>query len=130
MLFMTPQILKNLFRPSATRHYPLEAREPFARSRGQLAIEIDGCVFCGACARKCPSDCIAVDKANARWTLDPMACVGCGVCVEACPKNCLIQAPHYRRPHTAREVVAVQGEIKPHRPAKKAAPRSAPPKAA
>ena len=112
MLFMTPQILKNLFQKSATRHYPLEQREPFERARGELGLTVDACIFCGACARKCPSQCITVDKKTATWTLDPMACVCCGICVEACPKDCLQQEPAYRRPTTEREQIALQGEIK------------------
>ena len=120
MLFMTPQILKNLFAKSATRMYPLEEREPFPRARGELIIEMEGCIFCGACARKCPSQCITVDKAAATWALDPMACICCGICVAACPKDCLRQATAYHPVATAREQVVLQGEVQPRK--RKAAP--------
>jgi ech hydrogenase subunit F len=112
MMFMTPHILKNLFQKSATRMYPLEQREPFERARGELAIAVEDCIFCGACARKCPSQCITVDKKTATWTLDPMACICCGICVAACPKDCLRQELVYRRPCTAREEISRQGEIR------------------
>jgi len=112
MMFMTPHILKNLFAKSATRLYPLEQRDPFERARGELALSVEECIFCGACARKCPSQCITVDKTAATWTLDPMACVGCGICVSACPKSCLSQETAYRRPATIREELTLQGEIR------------------
>ena len=112
MMFMTPHILKNLFSKSATRLYPVEQREPFERARGELTIAVADCIFCGACARKCPSQCIAVDKTAATWTLDPMACVGCGICVSACPRDCLQQAKVYRPPATVREALVLQGEVR------------------
>ena len=120
MMFMTPHILKNLFTKSATRLYPMEQRDPFERARGELAIAVEDCIFCGACARKCPSQCIIVDKADATWTLDPMACIGCGICVSACPKSCLQQEMAYRRPTTVREELVLQGEVR--RKPRKAAP--------
>jgi ech hydrogenase subunit F len=112
MMFMTPHILKNLFSKSATRLYPIEQREPFERARGELANAVEDCIFCGACARKCPSQCISVDKAAATWTLDPMACIGCGICVAACPKSCLRQETVYRRPAIVREELILQGEVR------------------
>ena len=120
MMFMTPHILKNLFAKSATRLYPMEQRDPFERARGELSIAVDDCIFCGACARKCPSQCITVEKSSATWILDPMACIGCGICVSACPKSCLQQVQVYRPPTTTREVLVLQGEIR--RKSRKASP--------
>ena len=120
MMFMTPHILKNLFSKSATRLYPMERRDPFERARGELSISVEDCIFCGACARKCPSQCITVEKTAAKWILDPMACIGCGICVSACPKSCLQQVQVYRPPTATREVLVLQGEIR--RKSRKASP--------
>ena len=90
MFDMLSSILKNLFSQPATRLYPFEKRECFKNARGQMGgIDIDKCIFCGICARKCPSDAIVVNKAEKSWEIDKFKCVICGVCVEVCPKKCL-----------------------------------------
>ncbi|MFW5722336.1 MAG: 4Fe-4S dicluster domain-containing protein, partial [Desulfohalobiaceae bacterium] len=57
---MTSNLIRNLLRRKATRDYPARPREPFPDSRGELYNEIDKCIFCGLCQRKCPSQCIPV----------------------------------------------------------------------
>lgn len=91
MIHFTPSILRNFTHKKATRLFPASKRAPFAKARGVIAINVDECIFCSKCAVKCPSSCIAVDKKNGRWELDPMACVYCGICVSVCPTNCLSQ---------------------------------------
>lgn len=98
MFGMLKPILKNAFGKPATRMYPFEKREAFENARGQLEIDVDNCIFCGICQRKCPSTCLKVDKASSKWELDPYNCVICGVCVEACPKKCLYLNKSHRTP--------------------------------
>ena len=86
---MLPVILKNFFNPRATRFYPQEVRRPFPETRGEMVNDIDTCIFCSTCARKCPSQCIEVTKQEAVWRYDPFACVFCGVCVDVCPTKSL-----------------------------------------
>lgn len=124
MFFMTPHILKNLFTKSSTRMHPFVVREPFERARGELVIDIGDCIFCKACERKCPSQCITIDKKAAVWNCDPMSCVFCGICVEACPKDCLSQKPVYRSPNMEREFMSYKGAIKV-KPKKKRKPADA-----
>ncbi|WP_052507014.1 4Fe-4S binding protein [Desulfonatronovibrio magnus] len=90
MLNFTSEIFKNFTRKKATRDYPRVKREPFPKARGRIGINIDECILCSICAKKCPSSCIAVDKKSGQWELDPMACVYCGICVQVCPTQCLI----------------------------------------
>ena len=91
MFDMLSSIFKNLGSKPATRMYPFDKREPFKNSRGQISgIDIDVCIFCGICARKCPADAIVVNKAEKSWEIDQFKCVVCGVCVEVCPKKCLL----------------------------------------
>jgi ech hydrogenase subunit F len=79
----------------ATRLYPFEKREPYAATRGHIVIDINACIFCSICAKKCPCDAIVVDKTAKTWTIDRMKCIQCGACVEACPKKCLCMDQTY-----------------------------------
>ncbi len=110
-LKMTPNVLGRLFTKYATRLYPVEVREPFPNARGELVNKIEDCIFCGMCQRKCPSQCITVDKKEAVWTLDAFSCVVCGVCVDACPTHCLSQNKAYRSVAVEPVRISLKGEI-------------------
>jgi formate hydrogenlyase subunit 6/NADH:ubiquinone oxidoreductase subunit I len=110
MFGMLKPILKNAFGKPVTRLYPLEKREAFENARGQLQIDIDACIFCGTCVRKCPSTCLTVDKASFQWELDPYNCVICGACVEACPKKCLLLHKNFRTAAYTKEMYARIGK--------------------
>ena len=118
---MLPTVLANLFGKAATRDYPAFVREPFAHARGELVNDIERCIFCGTCARKCPSQCLTVEKGTAEgsWTLEFFACVGCGVCVDVCPVHCLAQKTTHRPVAVERSVITLTGKLpeKPARPA-------------
>ena len=120
---MLNNVLENLFSKYSTRMYPAEVRTPFKDFRGELYNDIDDCIFCGMCARKCPSQCIAVDKKEATWVCDAFACVYCGICVEACPVQCLHQKETYRPVSRERVMMNLKGEVKA--PAKKGTPAKA-----
>lgn len=109
---MTPNILRNLVNRPATRRHPTVVRPPFESSRGELANDIATCTLCGACAAKCPSQCIQVDKKDATWQYDPYACVLCGVCTELCPTGSLRQGREYPRPVSVKELVVLQGTVR------------------
>jgi formate hydrogenlyase subunit 6/NADH:ubiquinone oxidoreductase subunit I len=94
------RILKNMVSPSATRLYPREVREPFLDARGDLETDITRCKFCGKCARRCPANCLSVDKDAGLWQRDPFRCILCGSCVEACPNGCLRFVPRRMGPQT------------------------------
>ena len=49
------QAIKNLFSKPATSNYPFTPKEYPERSRGHIEINIDDCIMCGMCMRKCPS---------------------------------------------------------------------------
>lgn len=92
--------LKNLFSKPATSNYPFEPATYPERSRGHIEIDIDDCIMCGMCQRKCPSGAITVDRAAKTWSIERMGCVQCENCVEGCPKNCLHIVPGYTAPST------------------------------
>jgi len=124
---MLPTVLANLFSKPATRNYPFDVREPFATTRGELVNDIDRCIFCGSCSRKCPSQCITVGKEgnNGTWSLEFFACIGCGICVSACPVSSLSQKSTHRPVATARAVITLTGKL-PEKPAKKTEKPTAP----
>lgn len=117
---MLPTVLANLFSKPATRNYPAFVRDPFPNARGELVNDIDRCIFCGTCSRKCPSQCITVSKDGAQgtWSLEAYACVACGICVMSCPVNSLSQKKTYRPVGTGRVTVTLTGKL-PEKPAKK-----------
>ncbi len=82
-------ITKSLFRRPATLMYPGRPRAYFQITRGHIENEIDKCIFCGMCARRCPADAIIVTKQQKEWRIDRLRCVICNACVEACPVKCL-----------------------------------------
>lgn len=112
MLKMTPLLLRNLAQPKATRPYPRETRPAIAGTRGRLSNRIEDCIFCGACALKCPAQCLAVDKQQATWRYDPFQCVYCGVCVESCPVHCLAQELTFPEPTRQKEITLLKGALK------------------
>ena len=91
-------VLKNLFSKPATTNYPFVKRNYPPGTRGCVKIDIDACIFCGICSKKCPSDVIKVDKVKTEWIIDPFGCISCAACVGACPKKCLSMSTEYTSP--------------------------------
>ncbi|MBI9081022.1 MAG: 4Fe-4S binding protein [Pseudodesulfovibrio sp.] len=116
MLF-TPTVIKNLLKKPVTRKYPYEVREPFPNFRGELVIDIDQCIFCGMCVRKCPCQCIEVDKEAGTWACDLHECISCGYCRDHCPTKCLSMKDTHRKPLLEKTTWIEQGT--PPKPKKK-----------
>lgn len=93
-------VLKNLISKPATRMYPIKKRASFERTRGHIDIEIDKCIFCGICVKKCPTHAINVEKSQKLWAIERLRCIQCGSCVENCPKKCLSMKNEYTAPST------------------------------
>lgn len=121
MLF-TPTVVRNLLKKPVTRKYPFVVRDPFPAFRGELVMDIEKCIFCGMCSRKCPSQCIAVDKEKGTWTCEVGACISCGYCVDNCPTKCLTMKDVHRGPSTEPVNMVEQGT--PPKPKKKAAAKA------
>lgn len=90
--------LHNLFSKPATRPYPQQERVYPQRTRGHIENDIDTCVFCGLCSKKCPTGAITVNRAEKSWSIQRFSCIQCGYCVESCPKNCLSMHQSYTQP--------------------------------
>ena len=92
---MTKIVLKSLFRKPATLLYPFKKRIYPKHSRGSIVINIANCIFCGICARKCPTAALEVFREAKAWEIDRLRCIACGYCVSACPKKCLSMESAY-----------------------------------
>lgn len=86
---MTGLVLKWLSRKPYTRCYPFVIRPAIPGSRGALKIDLDKCIYCSICAKKCPTQALEVDRTAKSWSVDRLRCITCAYCVEACPKKCL-----------------------------------------
>jgi ech hydrogenase subunit F len=82
-------LVRNLLTGPATRRYPYVVRPAFEGSRGRITIDYPACIHCGACAKHCPANAIAVTREPGSWSIDAFACVTCGACIRVCPKKCL-----------------------------------------
>jgi formate hydrogenlyase subunit 6/NADH:ubiquinone oxidoreductase subunit I len=127
MFDMIGNIFKNMSSKPATRQYPKEVRSTFKNTRGHIGIEIDNCIFCGICSKKCPSSAITVDRNEKSWEIDPFKCIICNVCEEVCPKKCIL---NHEAHNTSALVKEKRKSIQAPKPPKEAAPAAATPKAA
>ena len=90
----------------ATRLYPFEKRPAYAATRGHIVNDINACIFCSLCQKKCPTHAITVTKAEKLWTIDRMKCIQCGACVDACNLSAIGVVP---RSKGVREFVKPMG---------------------
>ena len=86
---MLKSLMDSLFRKNVTLAYPRGPMKLHERSRGHIRIDIDACIYCGLCQRKCPTGAILVDRSVRSWRIARFDCMQCGACVEVCPKKCL-----------------------------------------
>lgn len=84
--------------------YPVVPRVWEERTRGHIGIVEEDCILCGICMRKCPTNCITVDRNKRKWIIERMQCIQCGCCVEVCPKQCLTMEQAYTTPETFKVV--------------------------
>ena len=98
-------VLKSLFKKPATLMYPVVDRKYSSNTRGALYIEIDKCIFCGICQRKCPAVALEVNRTEKTWTVDRKRCISCSSCVESCPKKCLHLHNKYTEPTTNKTLI-------------------------
>ncbi len=51
-------------------------------------IDLETCVECETCIKKCPMDAISHPK-EGQMVIDSAVCIGCGLCASNCPKNAI-----------------------------------------
>ena len=65
--------------------YPQEKLAAPERLRGHIVNDMDVCICCGMCARRCPAGALAVDRKGGTWSIDPYACVCAASASKAAP---------------------------------------------
>ncbi len=103
-LSITALVTRSALHKPATRLYPVERREPYARTRGHIEFRINNCNFCTICATKCPTHAIVVNKKTKTWAIDHRLCILCGLCVEGCRAGCISLSNQPHPPLSAHEV--------------------------
>lgn len=95
-------ILKSMIKKPVTKNYPEIPADFYERTRGHIEADPEICVFCGICAKKCPSGAIETDRVNKTWIIDRYRCIQCNCCVECCPKKCLYMQNTYTVPSASK----------------------------
>jgi formate hydrogenlyase subunit 6/NADH:ubiquinone oxidoreductase subunit I len=90
-------------------------------SRGSLTFDAETCVFCGVCAKKCPTGALAVIRQTRKWSIDRLLCITCGACIDICPKKSLSLVTQHMSPTITKDREYYSGPEKPA-PAKSVAP--------
>jgi formate hydrogenlyase subunit 6/NADH:ubiquinone oxidoreductase subunit I len=95
---MLQRVVSNLLTRPATRSFPRTSREPAEGYRGAVEFTREDCVFCGACALRCPARAIEVDRPAKTLKFDLFKCIHCACCAEACKKGCVQLRAAYHPP--------------------------------
>lgn len=89
ILSMTKMVIQKLFSKPVTERYPFVPKVYPVGARGQVRIEVEKCIYCGICQRRCPTAALTVSKEQKTWEVDRLRCISCNLCVDVCPKKCL-----------------------------------------
>ncbi len=101
------EALKNIFRRTFTQKYP-KVKPPIPEGlRGCVEHDAKKCIYCGMCAKYCPSNAIEVDAKRGIWRFDLGRCLRCGQCEEVCRymvrKNAIRMSPEFEHADRKRE---------------------------
>lgn len=77
-------ILKNASRKPFTQRYPRERPVLPEGLRGKVEHLPEKCIYCGLCAKACPSGAIIVNPKTRTWAIDLGKCLFCQACEEVC----------------------------------------------
>jgi len=74
-----------------TLPYPYQPAPPEEGFRGQVDVNIDKCIGCGACANACPPRLISIIDQDTRRTIKFVLgrCTYCARCAEVCPEDAI-----------------------------------------
>lgn len=101
MLEFVGEVLRNLFKRSATYKFPLEDRPASSDFRGKQTVNIQKCTGCRLCAIDCPAYAIEMKpnpagKPKEYPVIDFGKCVFCYQCVRVCPVDAYVTSNDYK----------------------------------
>lgn len=105
-------IMRSLFGKPATLMYPVTPAKVTPATRGHMTIDVDACIFCGICQKKCPTNAITVERKDRTWAIQRMKCIQCNACAVNCPKDALLMDPAYTSPSAEKIIDLFQGPPK------------------
>jgi NAD-dependent dihydropyrimidine dehydrogenase PreA subunit len=79
----------------------------FWASNFYAAVDMDTCVGCGICVKRCQVEAISVSAKKQPAAVDRDRCIGCGLCVPTCPEHAvtLVKKPVEIMPPKTREAL-------------------------
>lgn len=83
-MMLIGEALRNIFRKPFTQKYPKVRPVIPEGLRGRVEHDENKCIYCGMCARYCPSNAIEVDVSKKEWIYDMGRCLFCSQCEEVC----------------------------------------------
>lgn len=78
------EALRNLTKKPFTQKYPKEKVKIPENYRGKHIHFREKCIYCGICARYCPTGAITVNLKNKKWSVDLGKCIFCSLCEYVC----------------------------------------------
>jgi formate hydrogenlyase subunit 6/NADH:ubiquinone oxidoreductase subunit I len=135
-----PELIRSLFKKTATVDYPFKKLEVPKDFRGTPFLHPEMCIVCRACERDCPAEAIeitSVNEAEKKFSLviHNDRCIHCAQCLDSCPTtpkamdiDSLFEIADFDRHNLKKEWVYVRAVIKPKaaEPKPPAAPETAP----
>lgn len=112
--------MRSLFGKPATLMYPVKPAKITEATRGHMTIDVDTCIFCGICQKKCPTNAITVDRKGRVWSIERMKCIQCNACAVNCPKDALLMETTYTAPSQVKITDTFQGPPKEEKAPKEA----------
>jgi len=85
----------SMFKEPETILYPVKTRAVPQGLKGHIAVDIEACILCSICQKRCPTSAIEVTKETSTWAINRFRCVQCGFCALECPTKCLSMEPTY-----------------------------------
>jgi len=105
-------VLKNLVSRPVTTKYPNVPADIPKGNRGRLDWDMEKCILCGLCQKRCPPLAVTMDKSAGTISLQVHRCISCGVCADICPKSAITVAQEYSGPSYVKDVRTYKKEMK------------------
>lgn len=69
----------------------LKENNVYINQKGRVKVDLEKCVYCGACVSLCPPEALFLDQ-DAKLVFSENKCIGCLLCIDSCPCNAIYEA--------------------------------------